>query len=201
MRIAVMASGEGTTLQALVDAIAEGRLQGQMVAIISNNGQSGAIARAAAHGIPFAHLSGVTHPEPALLDAAICRMLTEAGADVVVLAGYMKKIGPQTLERFAGRIINTHPALLPRHGGKGMYGRRVHEAVLASGDASTGVSVHLVDAEYDTGPVIAQATCPVPVGATVDALESQVQALEKAFLCATLERIARGEIPLGPGLR
>jgi phosphoribosylglycinamide formyltransferase-1 len=192
-----MASGEGTTLQALIDAIAGGRLQSQVVAVVSNNGQSGAIVRAAAHGIPFAHLSGVTHPEPALLDAAICSFLTEARAHVVVLAGYMKKIGPQTLERFAGRIINTHPALLPRHGGKGMYGRRVHEAVLASGDTSTGASVHLVDAEYDTGPVIAQATYLVPIGATIDTLESQVQALERSLLCSTLARIAVGEIPLG----
>jgi phosphoribosylglycinamide formyltransferase-1 len=196
MRIAVLASGEGTTLQAVADAIQEGRLDAELSVVVSNNSNSGALARAAALQVPAHHLSSVTHPEPTELDSAICNVLSEREVNLVVLAGYMKKIGPLTLSRFAGRILNTHPALLPRHGGKGMYGRRVHEAVLASGDVETGVSVHLVDAEYDTGATIAQARCPVSAGISVEELERQVRELERRFLCFTLQQISHGEITL-----
>jgi phosphoribosylglycinamide formyltransferase-1 len=196
MRIAVLASGEGTTLQSIVDAIRARRLDAQVVLVVSNNRNSGALERAAAAAIPTAHLSGVTHPDPDKLDQAICAALLKSRADVVVLAGYMKKIGRRTLEKFAGRVLNTHPSILPRHGGQGMYGRRVHDAVLASGDAETGVSVHLVDAEYDTGPVIAQTRVPVQAGIAVEQLEQAVQALERLFLCATLQRVACGQLAL-----
>jgi phosphoribosylglycinamide formyltransferase 1 len=195
-RLAVLASGEGTTLQSLIDSIDAGQLEAQVAVVVCNNRGSGALAKAAAAGIPFAHLSAVTHPEAAALDAAIRSVLEQHGVEIVVLAGYMKKIGPQTLARFSGRIINTHPSLLPRHGGKGMHGRHVHEAVLAGGDAHTGVSVHLVDAEYDTGRVLAHSRIPVPPQATVEMLEREVRTLERQFLCTTLQRIARGEIAL-----
>ncbi|RYD66750.1 MAG: phosphoribosylglycinamide formyltransferase, partial [Verrucomicrobiaceae bacterium] len=190
MRVAVLASGEGTTLQALIDAVHDRRLDAQVVVVISNNRESGALRRASAAGSSTVHLSSVTHPEPEALDAAICRTLSEPETDVVVLAGYMKKIGPQTLGRFSGKIINTHPSLLPRHGGKGMYGRRVHDAVLASGENETGVSVHLVDSEYDTGSVIAQVRIPILPNTTAESLEREVQALEREFLCTTLQKIS-----------
>jgi phosphoribosylglycinamide formyltransferase 1 len=116
--------------------------------------------------------------------------------DVVLLAGYMKKVGPATLAAFRGRIVNTHPSLLPRHGGQGMYGGRVHEAVLASGDPRTGVSVHLVDADYDTGRVLAQVDVPVLPGDDAAALAARVQRTERDFLVSVLGRIAAGEIRL-----
>ena len=178
----------------MIDAIRSGRLNAEIALVISNNRDSGALHRAADNGLRTACLSAATHPDPCELDQAICSALVESQADIVVLAGYMKKIGPLALAAFSGRIINTHPSLLPKHGGKGMYGPRVYEAVLANGDSETGVTVHLVDAEYDTGPIIAQATLPVAANATVESLKREVQALERQVLCATLQRIAEGDI-------
>jgi len=196
MRIAVLASGKGTTLQSIIDAVHSRTLNAEIAVVISNNRNSGALGRAQANGLPTAHLSGITHPDFAELDRAICGALVASRSDVVVLAGYMKKIGPLTLAHFSGAILNTHPSLLPRHGGQGKYGRRVHEAVLASGDLETGVSVHLVDAEYDAGPVLAQTKVPVERNETVQALEVRVQILERQFLCETLQRIASGALVL-----
>ncbi len=157
---------------------------------------SGALARARSAGVPARHLSTATHPGPEALDGALCRTLIEHGVDLVVLAGYMKKLGPQVLETFQGRIINTHPALLPKFGGQGMYGLHVHEAVLAAGEKITGVSVHLVDADYDTGPVIAQAEVPVEPGDTVEALAARVRARERDFLIEVLADIAATGVPV-----
>ena len=103
----------------------------------------------------------------------------------------MKKIGPAVLSAYAGRIINIHPALLPRHGGPGMYGRRVHEAVLAAGDSETGVTIHLVDEEYDHGHILAQTRLPVLKGDTVDSLAARVLRREHEFLVETIEGLVR----------
>lgn len=191
MHLGVLASHEGTTLQAVLDAVAAGRLPARVTIVVSNNGGAGALRRARAAGVPTAHLSSVTHPDPDALDAAIVRTLEEARVDVVFLAGYMKKLGPRMLRAYAGRILNTHPSLLPRYGGQGMYGNRVHEAVLAAGDAETGASVHLVDAEYDTGPVVAQCRVPVLPGDSVADLAARVQAEERELVVDTLAAMAR----------
>lgn len=189
MRIAVLASHEGTTLQAIIDAF-----PGDVVAVVSNNAESGALVRARAAGIPAHHLSSRTHPDPDALDGAIAKTLVDSACDVVVLAGYMRKIGPRTLGAFHGRILNTHPALLPKFGGQGMYGLHVHRAVLASGDAVTGASVHWVDSEYDAGHVIDRREVPVHAGDTPETLATRVQAHERALLVDVLRRLARGEI-------
>ena len=192
----MLASGAGTTLQAVIDACERGAIPAKIAVVISNNSRSGAAGRAARHGISLEHLSGHTHAEPAALDAAIRDTLREHQVDLVLLAGYMKKIGPRTLEAFGGRMINTHPSLLPRHGGHGMYGGRVHQAVLEQGDEVTGISVHLVDGEYDTGRVLAQAEVPVEAGDDAAALAARVQAREREFVVEVIDRIARGEIEL-----
>jgi phosphoribosylglycinamide formyltransferase-1 len=119
--------------------------------------------------------------------------------EVVMLAGYMKKLGSQLLSRYQGRILNTHPALLPKFGGQGMYGLRVHEAVLRAGEVVSGSSVHLVDAEYDTGRVLAQAQVPVVGGDTPESLAARVQERERRLVVAVLNQVAKGELPL-PGL-
>ena len=196
LRIGVLASGNGTTLQALLDACEDGTLNAKIVAVISNNSKSGAAQRAHQHVVPFAHLSGHTHPSPEALDEAICQTLEQHQTDLIVLAGYMKKLGPYTLNHFQGRILNTHPALLPKFGGQGMYGSRVHAAVLAAGESVTGISIHIVDADYDTGPVIAQCEVPVRSDDTVDSLAERVQTRERAFLVETLEAIAQGHLSL-----
>ena len=117
------------------------------------------------------------------------RTLNSAGTTHILLAGYMKKIGPRTLEAFAGRIFNTHPALLPAFGGQGMFGRHVHQAVLNSGVATTGATVHLVDADYDTGKIVAQYEVPVMRGDTIDALADRVQQAERELLLQTLAAV------------
>ena len=193
-QIAVLASGAGTVLQAVIDGCAEGRLAADVCLVISNNSQSGARLRAERHHIPFLHLSGQTNTDPRALDAAVLDALIEHRTDLVFLAGYMKKLGPRTLQHFHGRIINTHPALLPKFGGQGMYGSRVHAAVLAAGERVTGVSVHRVEGEYDTGPVIAQCEVPVLPGDDVESLSARVQTRERVFVVETLARIAKGEL-------
>jgi phosphoribosylglycinamide formyltransferase 1 len=193
-QIAVLASGAGTVLQAVIDGCADGRLAADVCVVISNNSRSGAALRAEKHQIPFHHLSGQTHADAAALDSAVLDALVQHRTDLVFLAGYMKKLGPRTLAEFRGRIINTHPALLPKFGGLGMYGTRVHAAVLASGEKVTGISVHRVESEYDSGPVLAQCEVPVLPGDNIETLSARVQTRERLFVVETLARIARGEL-------
>ena len=196
LRIGVLASGSGTTLQAVIDACEAGELDANVVVVISNNSGSGAIERAARHGIEHRHLSLRTHPDAVALDRAIADTLRDFSPDVVLLAGYMKKLGPHTLAAYRGRIINTHPSLLPKYGGRGMYGMHVHQAVIESGDEQTGVSVHLVDADYDTGPVLAQREIDVSGVDNAGELARRVQAMERPFLVEVLQEIASGAIVL-----
>ena len=114
------------------------------------------------HGIATAHLSGATHPNADDLDRAIMETLDDHRVEVVALAGYMKRLGPLVLSQYKGRMLNTHPALLPKYGGQGMYGDKVHKAVLAAGEKVSGATVHLVEGDYDTGPVLSsgRGTCP-----------------------------------------
>jgi phosphoribosylglycinamide formyltransferase-1 len=199
MNLGFLASGRGSNMQAVIDACKSGRLNGSPRIVISNNSASGALERARREGVANAHLSSVTHPEADALDRAICDTLRCHAVDLVVLAGYMKKIGPETLGAYAGRIVNIHPALLPRFGGKGMYGARVHRAVLASGVQETGVTVHIVDAQYDHGPILAQRRVPVRAGDTVESLAQRVLEQEHDLLVETLVRIASGDIVLPEG--
>ena len=193
MRLAVFASHSGTTLQAILDAVRSGRLPVRVEAVISNNRDSRALQRARAAGVRAVHLSSVTHSDPAGLDAAILATLRELEVDTVFLAGYMKKLGPSVLAAYAGKIFNTHPALLPKHGGRGMYGNRVHEAVLAAKEIETGASIHLVDADYDTGRVVAQCRVPVVPTDSVETLAARVQEHERELVVDTLAKLAAGE--------
>ena len=199
MKIGVLASHEGTTLQAVLDACATGRIPAQVVLVVSNNAGSGALRRARTAGVPALHLSSTTHPDPKSLDRALLQALRAQAVDLVLLAGYMKKLGPLTLAAFPGRILNTHPALLPRFGGQGLYGAHVHRAVLAAGERESGASIHWVDGEYDTGPVIAQVRVPVEPGDTPESLAARVQAAERTLLVKVLDELARGQRPWPTG--
>jgi phosphoribosylglycinamide formyltransferase-1 len=199
MRLGVLTSHEGSTLQAVLDAVANGSLSAGVPIVISNNRESGALRRARAAGLLAVHLSSITHPSPEQLDQAILDTLRTARVDVVLLAGYMKKLGPKVLQKYSGRIVNTHPALLPKFGGKGMYGDRVHQAVLSSGEAETGVSLHLVDGEYDTGLVLAQCRVPVLPGDSVADLSARVRTREKEFLVEMLAKMAEGRLKAWTG--
>ncbi|ARU52488.1 phosphoribosylglycinamide formyltransferase-1 [Cellulosimicrobium cellulans] len=181
-RLAIVGSGAGSTAAAILAAVRAGDLPVDVGVVVGNNSGAGVFEVARAHGVPTAHLSRVTHPDPDALDAAFLATLSEHGADLVVLAGYMRRLGPRVLAAYTGRVLNTHPALLPAYGGHGMYGDRVHAAVLADGVATTGASVHLVTADYDEGPVVAQVSVPIEPGDDVDSLRDRVQAAEKQLL-------------------
>ena len=191
MRIAVLASHEGSLLQAVLDGCASRRIHGNVVLVISNNSRSGALRRASEAGIAAKHLSSATHGDPDRLDHAICEALERARADVVLLAGYMKRLGPLTIGRFEGRIVNSHPALLPKFGGRGYFGRRVHDAVLAAGERETGATVHRVEGDYDSGPVVAQVRIPIRPNETAEALELRVKVIERDLLVDTLAAMSR----------
>ncbi len=186
MNIVVLASGEGTTLQAVLDACAAGRLPARVSAVISNNGAAGALRRARAAGVATRHLSVATAGSAAAADQALRDALLEFGAELVLLAGYMKRLGPLTLAAFSGRIINSHPALLPEFGGQGMFGLQVHRAVLAAGRRISGASVHWVDENYDTGAIIAQVRVPVESGDSAESLAARVQAAERELVVEVL---------------
>lgn len=196
LRLGFLASHGGTNLQAILDAITSGDLAAQACAVISNNSSAATLERARRLNIDALHLSGATHPHPEALDAAILAALRDRGVNLIVLAGYMKKIGARVLEAYARRVVNIHPALLPKFGGQGMYGLRVHEAVLAAGERVTGVTVHLVDGEYDRGAILAQLEVPVEPGDTPETLQLRVLEREHTLYTDTLRRIASGEIDL-----
>ena len=192
--LGVLASGGGTNLQAILDRSASGRLPARVGVVIGNNSQSGALTHARRAGVPVFHLSGWTHPKPGVLDRSIAETLRSHGVDLVVLAGYMKKLGPVTLKVYRDRILNIHPALLPAFGGKGMYGRRIHEAVVRSGAAISGATVHLVDEEYDTGPIILQRRVRVAPEDTPDSLARKVLAVEHELYAEAIGLFAEGKI-------
>ncbi len=195
LHLGFLASHGGSNMQAIVDAGKQGRLDAVPRVVISNNSESMALQRAKNEGIPGYHVSGRTHPGAAE-DREILRLLRRHDVDTVVLAGYMKRIGPETLAAYRGRILNIHPALLPKFGGQGMYGKRVHEAVLRAGEKVTGVTVHTIDERYDTGPILNQCQVPVQEGDTADSLAERVLRHEHLLYVETLRKIGEGTIVL-----
>ena len=196
MNLGFFASHGGSNMQAIIDATKSGALNARPALLISNNRNSQASLRAEREDIPFQILNSVTHPEPDELDQAMLGALREHEVDLIILAGYMKMIGPRVLEAFDGRILNIHPALLPKFGGQGMYGQHVHRAVLEAGETVTGVSIHLVNGEYDQGRVIAQTEVPVIPGDTVESLAARVLVKEHEFFVETLVDLTEGKVIL-----
>ena len=193
-----MASRNGSSARAIVAAIRAGALAAEPRLIVSNNQTAAVLAFAAEAGVPA--LCIPTKGDPDAADARLCEAMVAAGVELIVLSGYLRRLGPKTLVRYAGRVLNIHPGPLPAFGGEGMYGRRVHEAVIAAGVAASGIAVHVVDEEYDHGPVIAQCVVPVEPGDTGESLEARVTAREPAFFLEILQKIAAGEIALpSPG--
>lgn len=177
-------------MRAILEAVARGELAAEPRIVVSNNRQAPALAHAAALGVTTAWIP--TKDDPAAADVALTQAMSAAGVELVVLSGYLRKLGPVFLERFRGRVLNIHPGPLPAFGGQGMYGRRVHEAVIASGVAESGAVIHLVDGEYDQGPEIARISAPVLPGDTAETLEARITALEPDFYVRTLQEIAEG---------
>lgn len=196
LRLGFLASHGGSNLQAILDAISRGSLAAEPRLVISNNSGARALERAGAAGVEALHISGATHSGPGEADAAILEAMGGRGVNLIVLAGYMKKIGGAVLAAYPRRILNIHPALLPKFGGGGMYGLRVHGAVLAAGESHSGATVHLVDEEYDRGPILAQAPVPVLPGDTPEILQARVLEQEHRLYPETLRLIATGGISL-----
>lgn len=189
MRVAVCASGGGSNLGALLDAL-RGVTQAQVVVVLSNRPEAGALERARDAGVAAEVLSDFRD------GAEWLRRLGLHGVDLIVLAGYLKLVPPEVITQYRGRIINIHPALLPKYGGPGMYGHRVHEAVVAAGDRHSGATVHLVDEEYDRGAILAQAIVPVLPGDTAEQLAARVLRVEHHLLPAVVLRAAEAGRPV-----
>lgn len=195
MDLAFLASNNGSSLRAIVAAIRAGELEARPRLVVSNRRAAPALEFARAEGVEACFIPTV--PDPDIADARLAEALQASCADLVILSGYLRKLGPRTLAAFQGRILNIHPALLPDFGGQGMYGRRVHEAVLATGAATTGATVHLVDEAYDHGPVVAQCRLVIAPGETAESLEARVMAAEPKLFVETLQKIADGSLSLG----
>ena len=185
-RLAVLASGRGSNLQAIIDHfdnLARERIA-KVALVASNRADSPALIRAATASIDIASFDAADE------GASLLELLRKFRIDLVVLAGYLKRIPPAVVREYSGRILNIHPALLPDFGGEGMYGARVHEAVIASGARESGVTVHLVDNEYDRGPIIAQWRIPVEQSDTPETLAARVLAVEHVVYPRTVEMVA-----------
>jgi formyltetrahydrofolate-dependent phosphoribosylglycinamide formyltransferase len=186
----VLASGGGSNLGALLDHARGGGARFAVVLVASDRASAGALARAADAGVAGAHLAD---PDDA---AALLALLEAHAADLVVLAGYLRLVPAGVTRAYSGRMLNVHPALLPAFGGPGMYGRRVHAAVLAAGARVTGPTVHFVDEEYDRGAIAAQWPVPVLAGDTPEALAARVLAAEHALLPRVVDAVVAGRIAL-----
>jgi formyltetrahydrofolate-dependent phosphoribosylglycinamide formyltransferase len=189
MRVAVLASGGGTNLQALLDTCT-GAAPARVAVVVSNTAEAGALVRARRAGVATEVLRD--HRD----GAELLEVLERHGAELVVLAGYLKLVPPEVVAAYSGRMINIHPALLPSFGGKGMYGRRVHEAVLASGATVSGPTVHLVTEEYDRGRILAQWPVPVHADDTPETLAARVLAVEHQLLPAVVRAAAAAGHPV-----
>jgi len=187
--VAVLVSGGGTNLQSLLDALGDSPVA-RVTRVVASRPDAGALERARRAGVPAAVLA----------DPADARELlaTLGDARLAVLAGYVKRVPPAVVARFRWRLINIHPALLPAFGGPGMYGDRVHRAVLASGAAVSGATVHYVDEEYDRGPIVAQWPVPVHAGDTLETLAARVLEVEHRLLPLVVLELARRGAPEEP---
>lgn len=190
LKIGVFASGAGSNFIAIHEAAMSGRLSAEIRLVVSNNSSAGALEYARGTGIPALHLSSKTVADETALPRAFLSALAEHDVDFVVLAGYMKLMPREVIAAYPRRITNIHPALLPKFGGKGMFGMHVHEAVLASGDAVSGATVHLVDEVFDHGAIILQRTVPVMPGDTPQTLAARVLEVEHAIYPEALQLFA-----------
>jgi formyltetrahydrofolate-dependent phosphoribosylglycinamide formyltransferase len=189
MRVVVCISGRGSNLTALLDALPAGA-PAEVVLVLSDRPDAGGLSVAADRGIETSALRDAADPDEWL------EHLERVSADLIVLAGYLKLVPAAVVARYGGRMLNVHPSLLPAFGGAGMYGARVHRAVLASGAAESGATVHLVDEVYDRGPILAQERVPVEPGDTPERLAARVLAAEHRLLPAVVLAAARAGQPV-----
>lgn len=186
-KLVVLASGSGTNFQSIIDAVNSGEIRNSEISgLITNNPQAGAIDRARKASIPFFILPASAEQST---DEELKKLLNQLNPDLVILAGYLKKIPGDVVNSWEGKIINIHPALLPKFGGKGFYGMNVHRAVINSGDDVTGCTVHFVNEIYDDGKIIAQKEVPVKPGDTPESLAKRVLHAEHELYPKTIQKL------------
>jgi phosphoribosylglycinamide formyltransferase-1 len=195
-RIAVLASGNGTNFQALFDACQRGDINGDIVALVSNQKYALALNRAREAGVEALVFESAKFKTRTQMYSKLSTALMERNVDLVCLAGYMAKIEPSMVRAFPNRILNIHPALLPKFGGKGMYGRHVHQAVIDAQEKESGCTVHLVNEVYDDGPVIARAKVAVSADDTPETLAQKIHAEEHKLYVAVVKDVCSGKLNL-----
>lgn len=193
LRIAVLLSGSGTSLENLVERRARGELDAEVVVVVSSRRGAYGLERAGRHGIPAHAVDRQASPDEGRFNEAVHEILGRYRPDLLVLAGFLSRL---ELRGYAGRALNIHPALIPAFSGKGFYGARVHRAVLESGVKLTGVTVHFCDEEYDHGPIILQEAVPVLDDDTVDSLARRVQQVEYELYPRAIRLFAEGRLEI-----
>jgi phosphoribosylglycinamide formyltransferase-1 len=196
LRVAVLASGGGSNLNALIRAAQRGDLSARIVLVISNNRDAGALNIAREAGIAARHISSAVYSEDSKLEQAFFSAFEEFAVNFIVLAGYMKMIRPAIIRAFENKILNIHPALLPSFGGKGMFGRHVHQAVLDYGCKVSGVTVHLVNEQYDSGAPVLQRCVPVLQDDTPETLAARVLTEEHKVYAEALQLFAEDRVKI-----
>jgi phosphoribosylglycinamide formyltransferase-1 len=194
-KICIFASGSGTDFQSIIDGVEGGDIDGQIILLVCNNRDAKCIERAKKHGIEYRYIDhrGKSQSE---FEIEMQMVLSKYNPDLIVMAGWLRILHAQFLEKWNGRIINIHPALLPLFGGKGMYGESVHEAVLASGMKVTGCTVHFVNSKVDGGPIILQECLQIMDDDDVKSLAARVLELEHKMLPKAVQLFAQGKIKI-----
>ena len=192
LRIAVLLSGAGTSLENLLEQIEAGRLDAQVVLVIASKPKAGGLERAARRGIPAVAIPRRAHPDAEAFNDALHAELAKHAVDLVLLLGFLSPF--RTRGRWSGRVINVHPALIPAFSGQGYYGHHVHEAVLEAGVKQTGATVHFADDDYDSGPIILQEAVAVRDDDTPDTLAARVQAVERRLVPEAVRLFAEGRL-------
>lgn len=190
LNIVVFASGSGTNFQAIIDAVESGQINGQIRGLITNKTGIRAIERARNHGIDHVFLSPTQYPRQADYTEALLEQLRKWDTDLIALAGYMIKVPVEIIREYRGRIVNIHPSLLPKYGGKGFYGDRVHEAVINNDETESGCTVHLVTEQYDEGPILGQHKVPVKDSDDASSLADRILAEEHKLYPEVIAKLA-----------
>lgn len=185
-KLLFFASGSGSNFQSVIDAIEAGNLNASICGLITDRSEAGAIQRARKHSIPIFTIIPIGHEQ---FTEELLSTLSELSPDLIVLAGYLRKIPDRVINLYSGKIINIHPSLLPKYGGKGFYGLNVHRAVLQNGESWSGCTVHYVDEVYDNGTILAQTKVPVATDDTPETLAKKVLSEEHKLLTKTINKI------------
>ena len=194
MKISFLASHGGSAAKHIISAIRSHNLNAEIGVVITNNPNSNIYDWCQENNVEVVCINGNTHPLESEKDRAIHDTLFKVKTNLIVLSGYMKKIGNTTLTEYSNKILNIHPSLLPRHGGKGLFGDSVHQSVIASGDSQSGATVQFINEEYDEGPIFSQQIVEVVKGETAETLKAKVQAIEGELYLNSIKKIIHDDL-------